>query len=136
VKQNTGQVLIPPDVTTKNLIRRTFTTDVAGSGSASCTILNDDDMCSAIPTDVAVNPVIAVTVNGAELMVPRGATVGNLIRLPREQQPAVLERLAVYRPWNGRLVPVTFDRTDPGILGVILKGGEVISWQRFLMGIK
>jgi hypothetical protein len=99
----------------------------ASGGFASCKILNND-LCNAIPKDVAVNPVIAVTANGAELLVPRGATVGNLIRLPREQQATVLGHLTISRPWNGRLVPITFDRTDPGILRVILKGGEVISW--------
>ena len=113
--------------TMAELDQRTRKLEASGA-SASCKILNDD-MCAAIPKDVAVNPVIAVTVNGAELLVPRGVTVGNLIRLPREQQASVLGRLTVSRPWNGRLVPVAFDRTDGGILSVILKGGEVISWQ-------
>jgi hypothetical protein len=33
VQQGTGQILIPPDVTRKNLARRTFATEAAESGS-------------------------------------------------------------------------------------------------------
>ncbi len=95
--------------TIAELDQRTRKLEASGA-SASCKILNDD-MCSAIPKDVAVNPSISVTVNGAEILAPRGATVGNLIRLPREQQASVLGKLTVSRPWNGRLVPVAFDRT-------------------------
>jgi hypothetical protein len=95
--------------------------------SASCKVLNDD-MCNAIPKDGAVNPVIAVTVNGVEVLMPRGATAGTVLRLPATAQSiGALGQLQVFRPWNGRLVPIAFDHTDPGILRVILRGGEVIS---------
>lgn len=114
--------------TITELDQRTQKLEASGA-SASCKILNDD-MCNAIPKDVAVNPVIAVTVNGAEVLVPRGATIGSVMRLPATPQSVeALGRLQVFRPWNGHLVPVTFDRTDQGILRVILRGGEVISSQ-------
>jgi hypothetical protein len=84
--------------------------------------------CNAIPKDGAVNPVIAVTVNGVEVLMPRGATAGTVLRLPATAQSiGALGQLQVFRPWNGRLVPIAFDHTDPGILRVILRGGEVIS---------
>ena len=114
--------------TITELDQRTKKLEASGV-SASCKIL-DDDLCNAIPKDVAVNPVIAVTLDGAEVLVPPGVTLGTVLRVPATAQSVgVLGQLQVLRPWNGRLVPITFDRTDPGILRVILRGGEVISRQ-------
>jgi hypothetical protein len=114
--------------TISELEQRTEKLEASGA-SASCKILNDD-MCNGIPKDVAVNPVIAVSVNGVEVLMPRGATVGTVLRLPATAQSiGALGQLQILRPWNARLVPVMFDHTDPGILRVILRGGEVISRQ-------
>jgi len=103
--------------TITELDQRTKKLEASGA-SASCKILNDD-MCNAIPKDVAVNPMIAVTLDGAEVLMPRGATLGTLLRAPATPQSVgILGQLQVFKPWNGSLVPITFDHTDPGISGL------------------
>jgi hypothetical protein len=42
---------------------------------------------------------------------------------------AVADAAGTKWPWNGRLVAVAFERSDEGILKLVLKGGENISWQ-------
>jgi hypothetical protein len=111
--------------TPAELDQRTRKLEASGA-SASCQTLSND-MCIAIPKDVAVNPLISVTVNGAEILVPRGATVGHAIAFSRQPSPAV-GQLTVYRPWNGRLMPVAFDLDDTAILRLVLRGSETISW--------
>jgi hypothetical protein len=102
---------------------------LSGSG-ASCGQLQGE-MCVAIPRRVAINPMIPVTVNGAELMVAWGASLAEAIRNAGERQPeAVLPKLAISRLYNGRPAPVDFDRSSPSVLRLILTGGEVISWGR------
>ncbi|MEX2260580.1 MAG: hypothetical protein WD696_01445 [Bryobacteraceae bacterium] len=99
------------------------------TGSGSCEMLHDEG-CIAIPKRVAVNPVLAVDVNGREVMVAWGATVREAIRQAGEPQAnAVLPRLAVHKLYNGRPAPVEFDRADPAILNLILTGRETISWR-------
>ena len=84
----------------------------------------------AIPKDVAVNPMFAVTVNGAELLAPRGARVSTAIVLAGQRQPGtILSTLTVRRTWKGRVVPVAFTSGDDAILNMPLKGGEVIAWR-------
>ena len=102
---------------------------VLEAGPASCAKLNGE-LCATIPKLVAVNPFLAVTVNGSELPVRLGATVGEAIRTAGERQPnAVLPQLAVFKPYNGRPAAVEFDRAGPAILNMILTGGEVLSWK-------
>jgi hypothetical protein len=101
----------------------------ASGASASCEKL-EGEMCIAIPKEVAVHPLVPVTVNGAEILVYRGGTVFQAIRRAGEQKPeTVLQRLTVYKPWNGRLIAVAFDPADPTILKLVLRGGETISWK-------
>ena len=84
-------------------------------------------MCLAISKAVAV---IAVTVNQSEILLPRGATLQQTTRRAGHPQPTeVPSALAVLKPWNGRLAPVDFDHSDPGVLSLVLGGGEVISWR-------
>jgi hypothetical protein len=98
--------------------------------SASCENLPKGN-CVAIPKDTAVNPMISVTVNGSEELLPRGGTVFQAISISGERQPeAVLRNLKVHKFWNGRLVDVRFDRSDAAILKLVLTGGETISWRR------
>jgi len=88
------------------------------------------EMCIAIPKDVAVNPMVPVTMNGVEALVRRGAWVAWAMMAAGQRQPnSVLSTLTVYKPWNGRLMPVAFDRGDGAILNMPLGGGEVISWR-------
>ncbi len=99
------------------------------TGTISCEKLNAE-LCIAIPKAVAVNLFLPVTVNGAELMVRWGATVGEAIRESGERQPnSILPRLTVYKSYMGRRAPVEFDHASPAIVNLILTGGEVISWK-------
>jgi len=110
-------------------LQRSIQTLRASGASASCQMLRDA-MCIAIPREAGVNPLVHVTVNGAEVLVPRGATVFNAILTSGERQPnRVLPNLTVSKPWNGRPIPVTFDRADGAILQLGLRGGEAIAWR-------
>jgi len=69
-------------------------------------------------------------VNGREVTLPVGASVRSAIQAGGEKDPPrVLAQLSVRRLYRGKLVPVEFDRTSQEILGLILFGGEEISWQ-------
>jgi hypothetical protein len=101
----------------------------AGGDAASCQNLAGA-MCVQIPQDVAVNSFIAVTVNGAEMLVTRGTTPRQLILAAKEPKPeTVLARLTVSKSWKGQLVRLDFDRADPAILNLPLEGGEIIAWR-------
>jgi hypothetical protein len=80
--------------------------------------------CVVIPRRVALNPFLAITVNGSEATVPVGSTVRAATHLDR-----VPPELKVYKLYAGRPVPVEFDRTSPEILGLVLSGGERIYWK-------
>jgi len=80
--------------------------------------------CVVIPKRVALNPFLAITVNGSETTVPVGATVRAATHLER-----VPPDLKVYKLYAGKPVPVEFDRASPEILGLVLSGGEQISWK-------
>ncbi len=100
------------------------------AGTASCNKVNSE-FCVAIPRAVAVNLLLPVTMNGAETMVRRGATLGEALRGAGAPRPdLVLPQLAVDRPYHGQPAVVEFDRTSPAILDLILTGGEIISWRR------
>jgi hypothetical protein len=102
----------------------------ASGRSASCESL-DGKICIALPNDVGLAVLVAINVNGSEVFVSRGATVFNAILSSGELHPEiVLPTLEVFRPWNNRPVAVTFDHDYEGILKLVLKGGEVISWRR------
>ena len=127
--QNDFAALVIGARTPAELERRTRQMEAAGS-SASCKIFNND-MCVTLPKEVAVNPLISVTGNGAEVFVSRGARLSQAIEAAGEGRPySVVGKLKVYKPWSSRrLIPVVFDRTDAAILSLTLMGGEVISWR-------
>jgi hypothetical protein len=87
--------------------------------------------CVVIPQRVALNPFLAITVNGSETTVPVGSTVRAAIQTAAGARN--VERLApdlrVYKLYAGKPVPVEFDRTSTEILGLVLNGGERISWK-------
>jgi hypothetical protein len=92
---------------------------------------SDPEMCMVIPRRVAVNPFMMVTVNGAEVRLMVGSRVRNAIvdgGGPRQAQE-VLPQLAVYKPFQGKLAPVEFDRSRQDILNLALLGGESIAWK-------
>lgn len=126
--QNDYTALIVAARTPAELEQRTRILDASGA-SASCAKLNGE-MCITIPKAVAVNALISVSVNGAEVLVQQGGTVFQAIWRAGERQPkAILPQLKIYKPWNGRLMAVSFDPADTAILQLTLRGGEIISWK-------
>ncbi len=126
--QNEYTALMLAGRTPSELDRANKILDASGA-SASCANV-EGGMCIAIPKAVAVQPFLPVTVNGVEVLVFRGGTVFQAIRRAGELQPnRVVAQLRVYKPWNGRLAAVTFDRSDDAILKLVLRGGETISWK-------
>ncbi|HWB98974.1 MAG TPA: hypothetical protein VG672_19835 [Bryobacteraceae bacterium] len=104
-------------------------TRLVETGAASCG-KPGESWCTAIPKRVAVNPFVATTVNGREVLVAWGGTVSGALREAGVKDAnAVLPRLAVSRWYAGRLVPVEFDPAKPAILSLILSGGETITWK-------
>jgi hypothetical protein len=98
-------------------------TQVFNSDPALCAQV-PTQACVVIPKSVALNPFLAIAVNGSEVTVPMGSTVGAAIHLSR-----VPQELKVYKLYAGKPVLVEFDRTSPEILGLVLNGGERISWK-------
>jgi hypothetical protein len=88
------------------------------------------ETCVLLPQNVGMNPHIAVTVNGKEVMVRVGASVRVALVAAGERNPEPLvPRLTVRKLYAGRPAPVQFDPADRGILNLILVGGEEISWK-------
>jgi hypothetical protein len=87
--------------------------------------------CVVIPGRVALNPFLVVAVNGSETTVPVGSTVRAAIQAATGARN--IERpptdLVVYKLYAGKPVLVEFDRGSPEILGLVLSGGERISWK-------
>jgi hypothetical protein len=84
-----------------------------------------------IPRRVAVNPFMVVMVNGVEVRLAWRGSVRSAILAgggPRQPQE-ILPRLAVSKPFAGKLTPVEFDRTSQDIFNLVLLGGESISWK-------
>jgi hypothetical protein len=93
--------------------------------------VSDPALCAVIPRHVALNPGLAVMVNGAEVRVGIGGRVRSAIVQgggPRRVEE-VLPNLTVRKPYSGRLVDVEFDRGSGAILDMALLGGESISWK-------
>ncbi len=106
-------------------------TEALGTGTASCEKLNNE-LCVALPKNVGVNPLLAVMVNGSEVLVPWGGTVWGAIAKAEgtgRDAAMLLPRLAIFRLYHGRPAPVEFDRSSPEILHLVLAGGETISWK-------
>jgi hypothetical protein len=98
------------------------------AGSSSCDKL-PTARCIAIPRRVAINAVMAVSLNGAETLIRWGANLAEALRGAGVRQPeTTLPTLSVSRIYTGRLTPIDFDRKDPAILRLPLKGGEIIAW--------
>jgi hypothetical protein len=92
--------------------------------------VSDPEMCAVIPRRVALNAVLAITVNGKETRIGIRGTVRSAILqgggLRRAQD--VVSTLSVRKPYEGKLVDVRFDRASSAILDMTLLGGEVIDW--------
>jgi hypothetical protein len=103
-------------------------TKILAAGTASCEKLSNQ-MCTAVPKQVAINGLTPVTVNGAQTWVTWGTNIGGVIREGQQRQANLLAKLAVYKPFNGKPVKVEFDRGNSSIFNLTVSGGEVISWK-------
>jgi hypothetical protein len=117
--------LIVGGVTKADLNRRT---KLLETGIASCEMLNNE-LCVTVPKRAAINPMVAVTVNGEEKLLNWGATVGAAIRAAGIQQlDSVLPQLSILKPYGDRTAAVEFNHSDSSIFNLIVMGGEKISW--------
>jgi len=85
--------------------------------------------CISVPKDMVIGPELRVRVNGKDEFAPVGGHIADLMRAMGlgniESKAATLK---VMRPYEGKLTPVEFDRTKAGILGLVLIGGEELTW--------
>lgn len=104
-------------------------TKILEAGAASCEKLNNE-LCVAVPKQVAINGLVPVSINGDQIWLAWGTNVGAAVRATGFRDAnLVLPKLAVYKPHYGKLVAVEFDRASPAILSLTLTGGEDISWR-------
>jgi len=103
-------------------------TKILATGTASCEKLSNQ-MCTAVPKQVAINGLTPVTVNGAQTWVTWGTNIGGVMREGQQRQTNLLAKLAVYKNYHDKPIKVEFDRANPAILNLTVSGGEVISWK-------
>lgn len=88
-----------------------------------------DVSCISVPRETVIGPELRVRANGRDEFVPVGGNLGDLFRVMEIRDAAKkLSTLRIRRPFEGALRPVEFDRTSPSILGLVLIGGEEITW--------
>jgi hypothetical protein len=121
---NTVLAIVICGTTRADLDRRT---KAVGDDLESCR--RESGMCVELSRGLGVNPFLAVTVNGGEVRVSLGATVGSALSAAGiRDAAAVLPELQVSRLFGGRPTPVEFDRAARDILNLRLLGGEQISF--------
>ena len=87
-------------------------------------------LCVEAPFGSALSPALVATVNGAEVAIRDAWTVRGALRAAGVRRvESVLATLQVRRFYNGRLVPVLFDRSRTDVLDLALSGREDIRWQ-------
>jgi hypothetical protein len=101
---------------------------ILATGTASCEKLNNE-LCVAVPKQVAINGLVSITVNGGQTLVAWGTNIGGVLRAAGEREANAMPRLQVQKSYNGKLVPVEFDHASSAVLNLIVSGGEVISWK-------
>lgn len=105
-------------------------TSILSSNSAATTCQKgSENMCIVIPKSVAINPVVAVNLNGSEKFLIRGTSLSTAIELTGLTKPeSILHRLKITKLWNGQPTAISFDPASNAILKLILQGGETVSW--------
>jgi len=85
--------------------------------------------CVSVPKDMVLGPELRVFANGRDAFATVGGTLGEVLRNSGLREPkAALGTLEVRRSYEGRPLPIEFDRTKADILGLVLIGGEQITW--------
>ena len=84
--------------------------------------------CRVAPSDLSLNLYVTVSLNGVDVPVVPGTSMGRLLRRMIEGRgDETPQDLLVWRPYANRLASVEFDRSSPAILSLPLLGGEQIS---------
>ncbi len=98
------------------------------AGKATCE--KGDDLCIAVPKEVAINGLVPITINGTQTFVNWGTTIGGTLRVAGDpQRNGTIPRLAISKLYNGKSVVMEFDHSSPAIFNLIVTGGESISWK-------
>ncbi len=84
--------------------------------------------CVLAPRGVAVSLELSAQANGKLVRVPLGGTVREILRAAGAQPEKALSSLRVWRPFGGRLVPITWQPGGRDVLSLVLIGGEDIRW--------
>jgi hypothetical protein len=85
--------------------------------------------CIAIPREAVVTPETVLRLNGKSSSVIIAGTVGDAARAAGvKKQEDLLSTIQVSRPYEGRLLPVEFDRSRSDVLRLVLIGGEEVRW--------
>jgi hypothetical protein len=85
--------------------------------------------CIVVPRSVAVNPYIGVMVNGSEVRVSvLTATLAGLVRAAGRKPEEVLSTLEISKRFEGKMIPVVFERTNPQVMGLVMEGNEIVRW--------
>jgi hypothetical protein len=83
--------------------------------------------CTILPKNFGVSPELRVRVNQKDAFVPVGGMVQEVLDLAdREAGPPA--SLRVLRPFQGRLIPIKFDRSSRDILRLVLLPGDQITF--------
>ncbi len=82
-------------------------TKILETGAASCESLNNE-LCVAVPKQVAINGLVPVTVNGNQILVNWRTTIGGIVRAAGGRESNVaLQKLAIFQNciavWRSRL---------------------------------
>lgn len=86
--------------------------------------------CVGIDTRVALLPFVMVQANGREVLVQPGSTVREAVLETGVSDPdGIAASLTVEREYAGRLTPIEAEEARSELLGLILLGGETITWQ-------
>jgi hypothetical protein len=84
--------------------------------------------CVAVPRFVAVNPYLAVMVNGQEVSIPVGSALRTVIRAAGKRPEEVMATLRITKRYNGKMAPVQFEPTKPDVLDLVMTGNEAVVW--------
>jgi hypothetical protein len=81
-----------------------------------------------VPRFVAVNPYLAVMVNGREVSIPVGSSLRIVIRAAGKRPEEVMATLHITKRYNGKMTPVEFEQNKPDVLDLIMTGNEAVVW--------
>ncbi|MBI4894033.1 MAG: hypothetical protein HY821_25675 [Acidobacteria bacterium] len=118
-------LLAAPSAVALNQAATAFEADPEGY----CAAPTQGTACIAVPKDTIIGPELRIRAQGREEYVPVAGNVADLLRSLNVRNPAsVLPTLQIHREYEGRFLPIQFDRTNPAILGFVFLGGEQVTW--------